>query len=264
MPPSYSYSYDASSPTPFHKTPHRVLHPSSVDRYINGPAGQPRKPAQPPTVLHLGSIEEEAGVFNDDEYNDRQYLELSPCYNIQRRSMRTRAMARLNEETEADDEFVRGSRRIQETPSRSEIPSSVIPDTNTPVRKAAGKLAVVIGTASKTKKKRSQDVRRSTRTAAAVATSRIAETSAKKPKTLSSIPASLKLKSGGVIRRTRTRGTRAKPEAAKKEWQVEKILGTRKTKSRGKCSSLRNILEEFTYTSVVCHSLLYNLVAGNS
>ncbi|KAI1799133.1 hypothetical protein F4811DRAFT_127326 [Daldinia bambusicola] len=179
MPPSHVYS--SFTPGALDNTPQRFLRSSSVDRYINGPAGRPRKSARTSTVVHLEPVEEGNDFSNDvDGYNGHQYLESSPCRNVQRRSTRTRYMTRKAEASNKVDRPV-SKRSNKGTPTTPKTPS-VTASTATPVRKAAGKLAdsklaVAIRTARKTEKKPSQDPRRSGRAAAVVATSRIAETS---------------------------------------------------------------------------------------
>ncbi|KAI1464392.1 uncharacterized protein F4812DRAFT_210449 [Daldinia caldariorum] len=178
MPPSHIYN--SFTPGVPDNTPQRYLRSSSVDRYINGPAGRPRKSARTSTVVHLEPVEEGDDSSHDvDEYKDHQYLESSPCRNIQRRSTRTRNMTR---EADASKHSARHMpKHDQETPTTPKTPP-ILASTATPARKATGKLAVVIETAPKaekkiTEKKPSQGSRRSSRVAATVAASRITETS---------------------------------------------------------------------------------------
>ncbi|KAI1642640.1 CHRromatin Organization modifier domain-containing protein [Daldinia loculata] len=219
------------------KKPHRLPRSSSIDRNVDVVVAQPQRPARPSTVVYLRPVKEETDWDNtddddeDDDNNGNHNLEESPCQKSQRKLVKDNTKIKpgsTHEETGPVNQLARKSSRIQ-----GKAVLNVARDGTKPVRKITRKLSVVLGIAPKAKKEYSQGPRRSTRVAAAAAISRIAETSSKKSKATSAKPAVLKPKSEGVSRRGRTSGAKAKAEAAKKEWQVDKIVGTRKNKTRG-------------------------------
>ncbi|KAI1655301.1 hypothetical protein F4813DRAFT_367469 [Daldinia decipiens] len=214
------------------KKPPHLLCSSSIDRNVDVAVAQPQRPARPSTVVYLRPVKEETDWDNtDDDDNSNHNLEESPCQKLQRKDVQNNTKIKpgsTQEQTGSVNQLSRKSSRIQK-----KAVLNVARGGTKPVRRATGKLSVVLGIAPKAKKEYSQGSRRSTRVAAAAATSRIAETSSKKSKVASEKPAVLKPKFEGVSRRGRTSGTKAKAEAANKEWQVDKIVGIRKTKTRG-------------------------------
>ncbi|KAF3069645.1 putative heterochromatin protein 1 protein [Daldinia childiae] len=212
--------------------PRRPLHSSSIERNVDVAVAQPQRPARLSTVVYLRPVKEEIDWDDtDDDANGNCNLEESPCQNFQRKLVKNNTKIKpgsTREETEPVNQPARKSSRIQ---GKSVL--NVARDNTRPDRKAIRKLSVVLGIAPKAEKGHSKGPRRSTRVASAAATSRIMEASNKKSKVASTKPAVLKPKSAGVSRRGRPSGAKAKAEAAKKEWQVDKIVATRKNKTRG-------------------------------
>ncbi|KAI0853501.1 CHRromatin Organization modifier domain-containing protein [Daldinia vernicosa] len=214
------------------KKPPRLLRSSSIDRNVDVVVAQPQRPARPSTVVYLRPVKEETDWDNsDDDDNGNHNLDESPCQKLQRKVVKNDTKIKpggTHKETGPINQLARKSSRIQ---GKAALDVAGV-DTK-PARKATRKLSVVLGIAPTAEEEHSQGPRRSTRVAAATATSRITEASTKKSKIASANPAALKPKSRGVSRRGRTSGAKAKAEAANKEWQVDKIVGIRKNKTRG-------------------------------